>query len=130
MDLFPYMASPYPILFIFFLYLTYILKLGPSHMKNREPYNLNELIRVYNVFQVITCTYIVFCAHFYHNYSFFTFTKCIKSPSAVKEGESAPKELILFHIGGYLFMQLRILELIETVFFVLRKKFNQVRGKI
>jgi hypothetical protein len=120
------MSTPYPILLIFALYLLYVLKIGPSHMKNREPYNLNDLIRVYNILQVITCTYIVFCAHYYHGYSFFTFTKCTRAPEGIKEGQIASKEMIQFHIGFYLFMQLRLLELIETVFFVLRKKFNQV----
>jgi hypothetical protein len=125
-DLFPLMGSPYPLLLIFIGYLLFVNKIGPMYMKNREPYNLSEVLRLYNIFQVFACTFIVVRAHFIHNYSFLTYSKCIKSPPGVNEDDRTSVDLITFHIDFYLFMILRLFELIETIFFVLRKKFNQV----
>jgi hypothetical protein len=96
-------------------------------MKNRPPYDLHEVLRLYNVFQVCACTYIVFGAWYFHDYSLLTFSECIQSPQPVRADDThVPASLIQFHIDFYLFLLLRLFELIETVFFVLRKKFNQV----
>ncbi|KAG5668584.1 hypothetical protein PVAND_016520 [Polypedilum vanderplanki] len=125
-DLFPLMGSPYPMLLIFISYLIFVLFIGPMWMKNRPPYNLLEVLRLYNAFQVCACTFIVVRAHLVHHYSFFTFSKCVLSPKPVGPNDVLSVTQIAFHIDTYLFMHLRLLELIETIFFVLRKKFNQV----
>ncbi|CAG9810026.1 unnamed protein product [Chironomus riparius] len=126
LDMFPMMHTPYPILAIIAVYLIFVLKLGRLYMKDKPPFDLDDLLKLYNVFQVCCCTYIVLAAHFIHGYSFFTFSKCILSPEPVGEEDPVSLHLVRFHIDGYLFMLLRLLELIETVFFVLRKKYNQV----
>lgn len=125
-DFFPMMSNPYPLILIFIIYLLFVLKLGPMYMKNRTPYDITDVLRLYNVFQVFCCTFIVASAFFYHGYSFSTFSKCIPSPSPVTPDDKVNLDLVKFHIDGYLFMLLRLFELIETIFFVLRKKFNQV----
>jgi hypothetical protein len=124
--MFPMMHTPYPILAIFVIYLIFVLKLGRIYMKDKPPYNLDDLLKVYNLFQVCCCTYIVLAAHFIHGYSFFTFSKCILSPTSVGDKDPVSLQLVKFHVDGYLFTLLRLLELFETVFFVLRKKYNQV----
>ena len=121
------MYTPYPLLAIIVVYLIFVLKVGPLYMKNKAPFDLDDLIKLYNIFQVCCCTYIVLSAHFVHGYSFLTFSKCELSPHSIGVQDTASLSLIKFHIDGYLFMMLRLLELVETVFFVLRKKFNQVR---
>lgn len=126
-DLFPIMSTPYPLITIFIAYFLFVLKIGPMYMKNRQPFDITDLLRLYNIFQVCCCTYIVLTAHFVHGYSFLTFSKCIPSPEPVtKNFTKVDENFIKFHIDGYLFMLLRLLELVETVFFVLRKKYNQV----
>ena len=111
---------------IFIAYLLFVLKIGPIYMKNRPPYDIVDVLRLYNVSQVVICTYIVVVSHFIHGYSFFTFSKCIISPPAPSADEPVNLELVNFHIDGYLFLLVRVYELSETVFFVLRKKYNQV----
>jgi hypothetical protein len=39
-------------------YLYFVLNLGPRLMKNRPPMQLDTVIKVYNITQVILCTYI------------------------------------------------------------------------
>jgi hypothetical protein len=123
------MSSPFPLILVFVVYLAFVLGIGPMWMKNRPPYNLLEVLRLYNAFQVCACTYIVLRSHIIHHYSFLTFSKCVQSPHPVGPNEVLSVPQVQFHIDTYLFMTLRLLELIETVFFVLRKKFNQVRMK-
>lgn len=87
-------------------------------MKDREPYNLKRCIRFYNCFQVVSCSWFIAGGWYYglspkylfkcENFSFLT-----------------DYQRLNLYIGIWLFLGLRMLELIETVFFVLRKKFNQ-----
>lgn len=45
-----FMGSPFPLLGITFLYLLFVLRLGPLYMKHRKPYNLNKIMIFYNTF--------------------------------------------------------------------------------
>lgn len=47
------MGSPIPIITVVALYLLVVLKLGPDYMKDREPYRLKNLMRIYNIAQVL-----------------------------------------------------------------------------
>jgi len=40
------------------LYLYFVLILGPRLMKNRPPMQLDTVIKIYNIIQVILCTYL------------------------------------------------------------------------
>ncbi|CRK87230.1 CLUMA_CG001034, isoform A [Clunio marinus] len=100
------------------VYLWFVLVAGPAWMKNREPYNVIHLIRLYNLFQVFACTVYVTRAQqlgFSLKYIF----KCEKFENF---SDLVRIEVI---IGYWLFLVLRTIEFLETVFFVLRKKQNQ-----
>lgn len=45
--------SPWTVTFILVGYLVFVLKLGKSFMEHRNPYNLKNVMLVYNVGQVI-----------------------------------------------------------------------------
>lgn len=45
------MQSPWPIFSIITAYLLFVLKIGPSMMKNRQPYKLKGIMLCYNLFQ-------------------------------------------------------------------------------
>eukprot|EP00102_Acyrthosiphon_pisum_P006905 XP_003240858.1 PREDICTED: elongation of very long chain fatty acids protein 1 [Acyrthosiphon pisum] len=57
-DSWPLVNSPWPICIILALYLTFVLKLGPKLMKNREPMNIKYLILFYNLMQTMFNSYI------------------------------------------------------------------------
>lgn len=103
---------------IFGAYLWFVLSAGPKFMKNRQPYNLKEWIRYYNCFQVVVCSYFVAGGLFF-GFSPKYFFKC-ESFSFLSD-----ETKLKIYIGLWLFLGLRVLEFVETIFFVLRKKHNQ-----
>jgi elongation of very long chain fatty acids protein 1 len=116
-DSFEFFRTPFPLLAVFGCYLWIIFKVAPAFMKGRKPLDITRIIQAYNIFQVVACTYIVVKSHdigFSFKYSF----KCVNELSPGKEIESFNAQ--------WWFIMLRVVELIETVFFILRKKQNQV----
>lgn len=87
-------------------------------MKDKQPYNIINLCRWYNVFQFVAClTFVV------RSYQMgFTFQYLWKCESFDFLSKEVKEELVL---GSWLFLGLRMIEFIETVFFILRKKRNQ-----
>lgn len=49
----PILSSPLPVTFILLCYLLFVLKLGKMFMEHRTPYNLKNIILVYNFCQMI-----------------------------------------------------------------------------
>jgi elongation of very long chain fatty acids protein 1 len=87
-------------------------------MEKRQPYDLTEWIRFYNCFQVVVCSYFV-AGGLYMGFSPKYFFKC-ESFSFLRDNEK-----LKIYAGIWLFLGLRVLEFIETIFFVLRKKHSQ-----
>ncbi|PNF22828.1 hypothetical protein B7P43_G02162 [Cryptotermes secundus] len=52
------MGSPWPVLFIGISYLYFVKSLGPCLMKNRPAFNLDRTIRMYNLVQIILCAFL------------------------------------------------------------------------
>ncbi|PZC83910.1 hypothetical protein B5X24_HaOG206659 [Helicoverpa armigera] len=114
-----FVGKPYQVLTLLVLYLTFILKWGPNYMKNRQPFNIDKLLIVYNTFQVIACAYIFVQAivvAWGWDYKWFC------EPIDYSDN---PKALEIAKLC-YLYFALKVIDLLDTVFFVLRKKFNQV----
>lgn len=85
-------------------------------MKNRQPYNVTALVRLYNIFQVVACIYFVIV--FQNNGYTLNYTwQCAPGAVPIPPG----KQMIGVH-----YLLLRLVEFVETVFFILRKKQNQV----
>lgn len=55
----PLLGSPIPGLLILAAYLFFVLYAGPRYMANRKPYNLNNILVVYNAVQVYISVWIV-----------------------------------------------------------------------
>lgn len=116
-DSFALMGSPLPLIAISAAYLLFVTKVGPNFMRNRKPYNLTNITRLYNVLQVVLCSWFVIEAE-QHGYTLNHTLRCVVGKVLGTEKEA-------FVIGWY-FLILRLAEYVETVFFVLRKKQIQV----
>lgn len=103
---------------IFGIYIWLVLIVGPEFMKTREPFNVIFLIRLYNAFQVFVCAVFVIRAH-QIGLSFKYVWKCERFLWLTD------LERLEIKIGLWLFLVLRIVEFIETIFFVVRKKQKQ-----
>uniref|UniRef100_T1D4I5 Elongation of very long chain fatty acids protein n=1 Tax=Psorophora albipes TaxID=869069 RepID=T1D4I5_9DIPT len=119
-DRYPLMASPVPSSILIAIYLYVIYKWGPSYMENRKPFDLKLIIAAYNIFQVIACSYLVL-NYIKVGFQFSFIGRC--TPRMNVEEYEHGQDAVYY---GWLAMCLRMVEFIETVFFVLRKKQNQV----
>lgn len=106
------------LLFISGVYMIFVVRIGPKFMRNRDAFNIIDIVRLYNIFQVIVCSIYVTRAYFI-GFTFGHLWSCEKFEwfnNAVR---------IEIKIGYWLFLLLRIFEFSETIFFVLRKKQKQ-----
>lgn len=115
-DSWPLMKSPVPLVVIFVVYLILVEFVLPKFMERRKAYELTTITRCYNIFQVICCMYLV--KKYYENgWSYSKAINCRYEPS---------HETVLGVAGvWWLNTMIRIVEFVETIFFILRKKFNQ-----
>lgn len=97
-------------------YLYFVLRAGPRMMENKQPYDLKPLIRVYNFGMVALNAYLFYHASPFLNFGF----NCWGCNEALKPmvRESVPVV--------WLVLVSRFFDFIDTIFFVLRKKFSHV----
>ncbi|KAK7870541.1 hypothetical protein R5R35_002940 [Gryllus longicercus] len=114
-----FMSSPIPVLGILAFYLYFVLKLGPAIMKDRKPLNLQGVLVAYNAYQVIFSAWLC-TMPFRVGAVQFLFTHGCQPP---KQRNPFADEV---SAGAWWYFFSKIIELLDTVFFVLRKKQNQV----
>lgn len=112
------MSSPLPGLIICVLYVI-VVKLGPSVMAHRKPIDIKNVLLVYNLGMVILSTYI-FIEFLLSGWAVGYSLGCepvdySNSPAAVRMAATC----WCFYISKFI-------ELFDTIFFIMRKKFNQV----
>ncbi|KAJ8954307.1 hypothetical protein NQ318_005893, partial [Aromia moschata] len=90
---------------------------GPRYMKDRKPFDLKRTIQVYNVIQILCSMYLVYEGLFAGWLTDYSFT-C----QPVVPGEKG----LRMAKGTWFYFICKLVELLDTVFFILRKKFNQV----
>lgn len=104
--------------FLIGVYYWFLFIYGPKFMKNREPYQFPNILRVYNLFQMIICSIFVYKTYTI-GFDYRFLWKC-ESFSFLSD-----EDVFVINYGTWCFLSLRIFEFIETVFFVLRKKQSQ-----
>ncbi|XP_069013434.1 elongation of very long chain fatty acids protein 1a [Embiotoca jacksoni] len=116
---YPLMQSPVPMHAILLAYIFLSVYVGPRLMANRKPFHLNTTMIIYNLSMVLLNAYVVY--EFMMSGWATTYTwRCdlidtSNSPQAVRMVQAA----WLFYISKYI-------ELLDTAFFVLRKKQSQI----
>ncbi|XP_055597861.1 elongation of very long chain fatty acids protein AAEL008004 [Uranotaenia lowii] len=115
----PLIASPVPGLTIIASYLYFVLNFGPKYMANRKPFQMQRTLVVYNFAQVLISVYLFvegLDGAWLRHYSW----RCqpvdwSDTPPAIRVAQ-----------GCYLYFLAKLTELLDTVFFTLRKKDNQI----
>jgi len=118
---FPLMTGgPWPVLGIISAYLIFVKNVGPSFMKDRPAYDLRRLILCYNVFMMVINFYFFVSASIYTNLGLKTWG-CTPVDPNMRDQEFMWKLLLI-----WFFLMSKFVDLLETVFFILRKKHQQV----
>ncbi|XP_001599867.1 elongation of very long chain fatty acids protein AAEL008004 [Nasonia vitripennis] len=112
-------GSPWPGLALLGFYLHFIYRLGPSLMANRPPMKLELVIRIYNIVQIVLSSYLFYKA------CILGWLKDYNYSCEPVDYSDTPRAV---EIAGtvYLYFIVKIIDLLDTVFFVLRKKQNQI----
>ncbi|XP_069705055.1 very long chain fatty acid elongase 4-like [Periplaneta americana] len=115
-----FMKGPLPVICIVAAYLVFVLKVGPDFMAKRKPYNLQAILVVYNLFLALYSLFIVTKYFAVGGISYAVYDGLCK-PNVVSEDILRS----IADITWWYFMG-KVFELADTVFFVLRKKHQQV----
>ncbi|XP_055548340.1 elongation of very long chain fatty acids protein AAEL008004-like isoform X2 [Wyeomyia smithii] len=117
---FPLLGSPWPVLLVIILYLKFCCSWGPRLMENRKPFCLKSVMNVYNFCQILINLYIGVVGL---NNSYFAndFNRLCEP---INQKVSASRGKLIF--VSYLYFISKIVDLLDTIFFVLRKKNNQI----
>ncbi|XP_069697693.1 very long chain fatty acid elongase 7-like isoform X2 [Periplaneta americana] len=112
-------GSPWTLFAVLGTYLFVVKVAGPRFMKDRPAYNIDGIIAVYNIAQVIMCSYIFIRG--------FTFGWGTKLRFYCEPVDTSSKPLA-FEMARFCWMVylMKIFDLFDTVLYILRKKNNQV----
>ncbi|KAJ9590191.1 hypothetical protein L9F63_016680 [Diploptera punctata] len=115
----PLMDSPIPTVMIVGFYLYMVLIAGPRFMANRKPFQLNTTLIVYNAIQVIfSC--LMLWEHLMSGWLLDYSYKC--QPVDYSHNPTAVR---MANLCWWYYLS-KFTEFMDTIFFVLRKKDNQV----
>ncbi|XP_034946042.1 elongation of very long chain fatty acids protein-like [Chelonus insularis] len=112
-------VGPGPLLMIIVTYIYFSTYAGPKYMRDKKPYSLKNVLIIYNFIQVVLSIIIVhegLAGGWWNDYGF--------GCQAVDKSMS-PKALRMAR-AVWLYYVCKIIELSDTVFFVLRKKQRQI----
>ncbi|CAH0730207.1 unnamed protein product, partial [Brenthis ino] len=111
--------KPYLMIGLVTAYYYFCTNLGPRLMKHRKPFHLAKVLLVYNVVQIIVNFYIIIEAIRYVFLSNYYDMRC-------KGLETDEKIATWVANGMWVYYLLKVSELLDTVFFVLRKSLRQI----
>ncbi|EDW61477.2 uncharacterized protein Dvir_GJ22069 [Drosophila virilis] len=116
----PIIASHWPVTLILVGYLLFVLKIGRIFMAKRKPYNLKNIIVVYNICQVIynSVLFILVIYLIFVNLAYDL--QCMESLPHKHPSKELERWLT------YSYFLNKVIDLLDTVFFVLRKSYKQI----
>lgn len=113
-------GGPWKVIFIVCVYLLLVLKVVPQYMKNRKPYDLRKAMVTYNCCMVLLNG--LGCLYGLHLTNFGAKTWACKCNDDTDNSSTA---WIMLYLGYFYFLS-KFLDLIDSFFFVFRKKYNHL----
>ncbi|CAG2116605.1 unnamed protein product [Medioppia subpectinata] len=102
------------------LWLIFVVKLGPNLMANQKPFVLRKTLMVYNLILVVINAYFAYTAAKWLDYGFKPWFVGLTARNQLSDKAVAeiPEKIFYFYT--------KLIDLFDTIFFVLRKKSNQI----
>ncbi|XP_001980740.3 elongation of very long chain fatty acids protein F [Drosophila erecta] len=116
----PLIGSPWPALTIISIYLLFVLKVGRKFMEKRKPYDLRGVIKAYNILQIVYNTVLMSGGIYFLLVLKPYDMRCVLTLPLDHEYKNWERLLT------YAYFVNKFMDLMETVFFVLRKKDRQI----
>jgi len=109
-----------PVLSIISFYLFFVIKLGPALMKNRQPFELRQPMLIYNSLLVLMNVYffqfIIARLEWGRRFLLFDFPN---------QNDLSVQAMHEIHVGYFIYLS-KFVDLGDTIFFILRKKYSQI----
>lgn len=115
-----WLKTPEPMLAVVLLYLAFVV-IAPRIMENRPPMDLKALIVVYNFVLVVLSGYM--CFEFFITSFLMGYSYTCQPVDWTYSSDQLSMRMV---VVNWLFFFSKIVELMDTVFFILRKKDSQV----
>ncbi|CAN7998834.1 unnamed protein product [Ixodes hexagonus] len=118
---YPLVMNPLFVFPLILSYLYFVKVAGPKWMKNREPFEITNLIRLYNLAMVAINArflYILLKTTYLPGGRYSLWCQGITGDMT--------EEMAKYYETGWFFVSVRYLDFLDTVFFVLRKKFTHI----
>lgn len=115
------MGSPWPVLMIVSAYLLFVLKIGPDYMKNRKPLNIKGIMLIYNLYQTLANAHIVS--------QLFTTSGALSyiyGHNCYPMDPAKNPYCSVINRAAWLFLISKVVDLLDTIFMVLRKKYIHI----
>ncbi|XP_035279740.1 ELOVL fatty acid elongase 8a [Anguilla anguilla] len=110
--------SPMPVTVVFLCYL-FVLWAGPKFMKHREPVDLKAVLIVYNF------TMVCWSAYMFHEFLLSSWLASYSLLCQPVDYSSDPLAIRMAKVCWWFFFS-KVIELSDTIFFILRKKNSQL----
>lgn len=113
-------GGPWKVIVILLIYYAFVRIIGPKLMQNRRPFNLRNVLLIYNVSLILINSFF-----FYEAINAFTYYRSLFDTKYPPDDDFS-RETIRRITAIYWYCISKFVDLTETVFFVLRKKNNQI----
>lgn len=117
---YPLMRTPWPTIMLTLIYYSFVRSIGPRLMRDRKPYQILSIVRVYSLAMAIWNGF-----GFHMAYQLLDGGRDCLGCQPVDPFDRSEKKLASIYYG-HMFFTSRLVEFADTIFFVLRKKDNQV----
>ncbi|CAG2180130.1 unnamed protein product, partial [Oppiella nova] len=105
---------------IMLLWLVFVMKIGPNFMAHRKPFGLHKILMIHNFLLVLINAYYI-----YASLKWLDFGRKSLDPKLPDRNDWSPPTLAVLDQKAMYFYT-KLIDLLDTIFFVLRKKSNQI----
>ncbi|CAM1323550.1 ELOVL7 (predicted) [Pycnogonum litorale] len=113
--------TPWFVLCTVATYLLFICKIIPNFMHHRQPYRLKIVLLIYNSISVIFSAWFFIMLGYYGWFTKYSLIGCTSSDFSTTD-----HDVVMMARLSWIYWFSKVVELLDTVFFALRKKFSQI----